>query len=444
MKIAIHGLRAVAALAGLALLLFAGSLRAQAGDVVVLVADNAWDGVANAPLGPTEVLVQDGNIAAIGSSVERPAGAREVRLPKGYFLMPGFIDSHVHLTIRPQYEGAVFNLSSAYKAILGVQALDTLLSYGFTTVRDLGDMDIHGYTTSDLSRAVAQGVIPGPDVIPAGHIISARGGHGDATALLGADSDATQNSLADGVDEIRKVVREEINHGAKWIKFGGTGGFSTPSDDPSQVPYSQEEMNVLVETAADLGVPVTPHAYGDEGISRAVKAGARSIEHGSLASAATLQEMERKGVYIVPTQMEVVRHARLVEDDSLWAAERKPPYVRAKYRKYADGILKSRKALADSKVKIVFGTDIGTFSYATNNAGEFKEMVTNGIAPLRALQAATSTAAEMLQLNDRGQLAVGKRADIVAMPGNPFDDITVTEKVDFVMKQGHVYKSPAN
>lgn len=162
-------------------------------------------------------------------------------------------------------------------------------------------MDIHGYTTMDLARAIAGRVITGPRLIPAGHLISTRGGHGDGEPLLGADSHAWQNSLADGVDEILKIVRREVSRGAQWIKFAGSGGFSSPADDPAQVPYSQEEMNVLVGTARDLGVPATLHAYGDESVRRALIAGVRSIEHGNLASRASLKIMESKGVFLVPT-----------------------------------------------------------------------------------------------------------------------------------------------
>lgn len=408
---------------------------------VVIRAGNLWDGLTDAPVGPMEILVENGKISAMAPDVGRPEGARVVSLPD-HTVTPGFIDSHVHVTLRPELEDRIFDLSSSAKALLGVEALSILLDHGFTTVRDTGDMDIHGYTTCDLARALAEGRIAGPRLIPAGHLISTRGGHGDGEPLLGADSNPWQNSLADGVDEIRKVVRREISRGAQWIKFAGSGGFSSPADDPSQVPYSQEEMNVMVATARDLGIPATLHVYGDEGIRRALAAGVRGIEHGNLASKDTLAIMEDKGIYLVPTQLAVIRQARLIDDDAFWTAANKPPYVRRKYRKYAQDLMESARNIADSKVNIVFGTDIGTFSFDTNNAGEFAEMVANGISPLRALKAATSLAAEMLQMQDIGVLAPGRTADIVAMPGNPFDDISVTEKVDFVMHDGVIHKSP--
>jgi tryptophan 2-monooxygenase len=406
---------------------------------VVLVAGNVWDGLADAPLGPMEILVQGGRIAGMGRTVERPAGARVVDLST-HTVTPGFIDCHVHVTMRPEDEGAVWALAPADKAVLGVQALRVLLDRGFTTVRDLCDMDFEGYTTVSLQRAVEKGLIAGPRMIVAAHLVSTSGGHGDARPLVAAQTPVAQNNLADGVDEIRRVVRTEVSRGSQWIKFGATGGFASPADDPAQVPYSQAEIDVLVSTARDLGIPCTPHAYGDEGIRRSVMAGVRSVEHGSLASLETLKLMEARGVYLVPTQIAVVRFARLIDDDAFWKAVNEPPYVRAKYRKHAKAILESARNLSNCGVKVALGSDFGTFPLEESNAAEFAELVANGLSIPRALRAGTSVAAELLMRDDIGILAVGKAADIVAMPGDPFKDITVTERVDFVMKGGVIAK----
>ncbi|EUA08828.1 amidohydrolase family protein [Mycobacterium xenopi 4042] len=247
-------------------------------------------------------------------------------------------------------------------------------------------------------------------------------------------------AAADGCDEIRTRVRQEIRAGADWIKFAATGGFASPSDDPGQATYSQEEMDVLVATAADLGVPVTPHSYGDEGIQRAVRAGVRSIEHGNLASADTLRMMEDAGVFLVPTQYAIVSGARRGEDDPVWAAM--PEYAKRKARKYRGALLDAAERVAASNVRIAFGTDAGMFPHQ-DNWREFPTMVSTGISPLRALQAATSVAAELLQLDDLGVIAEGKIADLIAMPGDPFTDIEVTGQVDLVMKEGVIYKDPA-
>lgn len=435
------GLLAFLCLSALVAIGGARSVSADVPQSIVLVAGNVWDGKADAPLGPMEILVQNGKIVAMGKKVDRPRGARIVDLSK-HTVTPGFIDSHVHLTMRPDMVGVIWSVSPAEKTVLGVQALRLLLDHGFTTVRDLADMDLHGYTTVALKRAVDRGLVPGPRVLVAPHLVSSRGGHGDGMPMIAADTAVSQCNLADGPDEIRRVVRTEISRGAQWIKFGGTGGFSSPSDDPSQVPYSQEEMNVLVETARNQGIPVTTHAYGDEGIRRAANAGVRAIEHANMASPDTLKMVAAKGIYIVPTQIAVVRQARLIDDDAFWAANNDASYVRPKVRKYAKAIMDSTRNLAASNVKIVFGTDVGTFSFDENNAGEFAEMVANGMSIPRALRAGTSVAAEMLMQDDIGVLAVGKTADIVAMPGDPFKDIRVTEKVDFVMKDGKVWRTP--
>jgi imidazolonepropionase-like amidohydrolase len=197
-------------------------------------------------------------------------------------------------------------------------------------------------------------------------------------------------------------------------------------------------MNILVATATDLEIPVTPHSYGDEGIRRAVRAGVRSIEHGNLASAETLHMMQDAGVFMVPTQYTILSGARRDEGDSVWA----PDYTRRKFQKYRGQLLDSAELLAASDVRIAFGTDAGTFPHH-ENWREFPMMASTGITPLRALRAATSVAAELLCLDDLGVIAEGKIADLIAMPGDPFADINVTGQVDFVMKEGVIHKDPA-
>ena len=407
---------------------------------VVIRAGNFWDGISEKPIGQREILVIGERIAEIGKTVREPKGAEIIDLP-GHTVTPGFIDCHVHLTLRPELIGSFWSYSPSYKALLGAEALRTLLSNGFTTVRDCGDMDLHGFTVRDLKLACEQGIIPGSRLVCSGHMISSRGGHMNAMLSLAPDSHPWENCLADGADEIRKVVRNEIKHGAEWVKYAASGGFSTAGDDPLQVTYTQEEMNALVAAARDFNRPVAVHVLGDEAIRRSVKAGVRSIEHGSMVSTETLRFMEEKGVYIVPTQLMATQPARMADDDAYWTTLNAPAHMRVKMHKYQDALIDGARNIASSKVKIAFGTDLGIFTFRTNGAAEFHEMVTNGIAPVRALRAATSMAAELLQREDIGVLATGRCADIVAMPGDPFTDISFTEKVDFVMKSGIVVKS---
>ena len=406
----------------------------------VIRAGNFWDSISEKPIGQREILVIGERIAEIGKTVREPNGAEIIDL-SGHTVTPGFIDCHVHLTLRPELIGSFWSYSPSYKALLGAEALRMLLTNGFTTVRDCGDMDLHGFTVRDLKLACEQGIIPGSRLVCSGHMISSRGGHMNAMLSLAPDSHPWENCLADGADEIRKVVRNEIKHGAEWVKYAASGGFSTAGDDPLQVTYTQEEMNALVAAARDFNRPVAVHVLGDEAIRRSVNAGVRSVEHGSMVSTETLRSMEEKGVYIVPTQLMATQPARMADDDTYWTTLNAPAHMRVKMRKYQEALIDGARNIAPSKVKIAFGTDLGIFTYRTNGAAEFHEMVTNGIAPVRALRAATGMAAELLQREDIGVLATGCCADIVAMPGDPFTDITVTEKVDFVMKSGIVVKS---
>ena len=401
---------------------------------------NVWDGMS-AQAAPGQVLVVDRRIQQLADGIAAPPDTRVVDL-SGHTLTPGFMDCHVHVTLAPPVGVMMALDSSTAKTLKALPRLRALLMNGFTTVRDLGCGDVD-YPTIDLRNAVAAGIVEGPRMVVAPHMISARGGHGDFSGMVADEYQGCCRPLelaaADGDDEIRTRVRQEIRAGANWIKFAATGGFASPSDDPGHATYSQDEMDVLVATARDLEVPVTPHSYGDEGIRRAVRAGVRSIEHGNLASPETMRMMQDAAVFMVPTQYTILSGARRDEGDALWAVL--PEHSRRKMQKYRGALLDAAEHLAASDVRIAFGTDAGMFPHQ-DNWREFPTMVSTGITPLRALRAATSAAAELLQLDDLGVIAEGKIADLIAMPGDPFADIEVTGRVDFVMKNGVIYKDP--
>jgi imidazolonepropionase-like amidohydrolase len=402
---------------------------------------NVWDAISDHPA-PRQVLVVDGRIQRIADAIEAPADARVVDLP-GHTLTPGFIDCHTHVTLAPPVGVSMALDSSVTKTLKSLPVLRDLLRHGFTTVRDLGCGDVD-YPTIDLRNAVANGFVVGPRMVVAPHLISARGGHGDFSGMVADEYQGCCRLLelaaADGGDEIRTRVRQQIRAGADWIKFAATGGFASPSDDPGHATYSQEEMDVLVATANDLDIPVTPHSYGDEGIRRAVRAGVRSIEHGNLATPETLKIMQDTGVFMVPTQYVILSKARNGKADPNW--KDLSEHAQRKFMKYRGALLDAAEGLAASDVKIAFGTDAGMFAHR-ENWREFPMMVSTGITPLRALRAATSVAAELLRLDDLGVIKQGKIADLIAMPGDPFTDIDVTGKVDFVMKEGVICKDPA-
>jgi len=405
---------------------------------VVLLCGNLWDGQADELLGPTEILVKDGKIAEIGESVTRPSGAKVVDL-SDQTVTPGFIDCHVHVTYFPENFALMFTDSQSMTLLHALRPLSILLMNGFTTVRDVGTETKWNFVTVDIKHAVDQGLIIGPRMLVGPHIISSTGGHGDKSGMVSPElyNAMRSTAVADGPDEIQRVVREEVRGGADWIKFAATGGFASPTSDPGKTTYTQDEMNILVKTSHDLGVPVCAHDYGDEGVKRAVIAGVDSVEHGNMASLEALNMMEMNGTFLVPTQYALQSDADNINNTTYWMGL--PSWEYQKMKKYAPSIKAAQKNLASSKVKIAFGTDAGLFP-TKDNWKEFPTMVRNGISPLRALKAATSTAAELLRRPDLGRLAVGKTADIIAMPGDPFEDINVTGNVDFVMKEGKIYK----
>jgi imidazolonepropionase-like amidohydrolase len=268
-------------------------------------------------------------------------------------------------------------------------------------------------------------------------VLSATGGHGDMSGFYPSRWDLPVSAVADGVERVRQLVRHEAAHGSDWIKTANAGGYFSTGDDPARTTWFDDEMESLCSTAGLLGLPVAVHTGGAAACKQAVRAGARSLEHAYLIDEEGIELALRAGVFIVPT-MQMTQ-----EDLAQLAAGTLPDQAVWKFRRDSGQILESQRLIAASDVKIAYGTDCGMFDF-DHGILEFQAMVNAGISPARALRAATSTAAELLGRTDIGVLRPGACADIVAMPGNPLEDIAATARVDFVMRAGRVHRRPGD
>jgi len=424
----------VAALA--ALVVAASSLadEAAAPRPLVLKAAHLFDSVSGKLTDHGVVVVSGPKIVAVGSDAAIPDGARVIDLGDAT-LLPGFIDAHVHLSEQSSdhwyedwFEGMM--RFPAEQALYGAHYAKVTLEAGVTTVRDLGSSD---YVALGLRNAIKAGMIPGPRMLVSNYAIGATGGHADqdpvppqriavAGPILG---------VCNGADECRAAVRYQIKYGADVIKFMPSGGVLSLSDPVDNPQLTQEEMNAIVSEAHNWGRKVAAHCHGDRAAKMAIAAGVDSIEHGTFLQDDTLLEMKKKHVYLVAT---------LFAGD--WIGQRLdtfPPAIAAKARAAAAQAQQMFQHAVKIGVPLAMGTDAAVEPHGLN-AHEFSLMTKNGLSPALALMAGTAGGAELLGLADKtGTLAVGKFADIVAVPGNPLVDMHVTEHPVFVMKEGTVY-----
>jgi len=402
---------------------------------IVLICGTVFNGVSDTLSEKMEILVKNNHITSVGKSVERPADAQIIDL-SDRTVSPGFIDTHVHLTMDASNLARQTLESSASKALKGLSLAREYMSYGFTTLRDLGCVD-PDWPTVDLRNAINAGVVQGPRIIVAAHIISASAGHGDLRGFYNPRWTLPVSAIADDQASIKSLVRREHTFGSDWIKTTNTGGYFSAGDDPDRVTWFDDEMEALTSTARQLGMPVAVHTGAAEGCKQAIRFGVRSLEHAYLIDGEGLAMAEKSGVYVVPTMQMTQEDLHQLHEGTL------PCQAVWKFRRDNEKILASQRLLASSKVQVAYGTDCGMFPFS-HGILEFQAMVAAGLSPIRALKAATSVAAEMLQRTDLGVIAPGKVADIIAIPENPLNDIGATAKVDFVMKDGIVYRDPAN
>lgn len=402
-----------------------GAMHGQEGSVVVLRAARMLDVVSGEMLTDAVVVVEDGRITAVNPA-SLPEGAHEMDLGD-VTLLPGFIDAHTHL-------GGQIGAGSFTRAVTDTEAdaaYATVLyggrtiRAGFTTVRDFG-----GDVTVALAAAVERGDIVAPRVIPSRNALGITGGHCDVTGFApGILEGGPEQGVADGPWEVVAAVRYQIKHGALVIKTCATAGVLSMEGPVGAQQYSFEELEAMVQEAARHGVKVAAHAHGSDGIEAAVRAGVASIEHGSILTDEIIELMIEKGTYLVPTTYLVDR----IDMEVL------PPIVRGKAEEILPLARLSVERAIAAGVKIAFGTDAGVFPHG-ENAGEFSIYVQMGMSELDALRTATVNAADLLDTPDRGVIAEGMLADIIAVPGNPLEDITVTQHVSFVMQGGRVIK----
>jgi imidazolonepropionase-like amidohydrolase len=349
------------------------------------------------------------------------------------------INAHEHpLMYADDYQNAHLQSSSAYKALMGLAALQRFLLAGWTAIRVAGDADVY-YGNQDIRRVVDNGVFMGPRLTGAGHYISITDGGGDLN-YLSPEQDAIADGLvADGPEEIRKAIRREVKYGSDWIKLLVTGAFQSVGDNPRNVSFSPEELRVALEEANRLNVPVAAHAHAAEGIKQAVRAGVRSIEHGTYIDAEATRMMAKSGTFLVPT---VYVGDYYAEGDLLLAQDKQDDYAKNYRSKFLTAIGRAHEA----GVKIAVGVDLGGYAVDPKVfSREFAVLHEAGMTPMEAIQAGTRVGAELLQWDDRiGTIETGKLADIIAVPGNPLEDMSALERVSFVMIGGKVVRRPGD
>jgi imidazolonepropionase-like amidohydrolase len=420
------------------------AIATQAADkVVVLKAARLFDGKSKTLVQNGVVIVQGSKIVDAGSNLPAPADAQVIDLGDAT-LSPGFMDGHTHLTL--DFSGNYnerrlreVDLNVSEQAIMATRYARATVEAGFTTVRDLGSRFVGSREFVDvaLRNSINKGVIVGPRMLVATFGIGATGGHFDSTSgfrdMLFGHEPGFSEGIADGPDAIRQAVRFEVKNGADVIKAAVSGGVLSLADEVDTPQLTPAEMAALVDEAHRLRKKVAVHCHGDQAAKEAIEAGVDSIEHGSFMKPETLTLMKNKGTYLTPTLM--------ATEWILSKIDNYPPALQAKAK--AAGAARSdmfRNAVKMG-VKISFGTDAAVFPHG-QNAKEFKLMVDLGMQPIDALKTATGNAADLFGIAQKtGTLEKGKLADVIAIPGDPTADITATERVSFVMKEGKIIRN---
>jgi imidazolonepropionase-like amidohydrolase len=405
---------------------------------IVLKAAHLFDSVSGKLVDHGVVVVVGKKIQAVGADAQIPAGAQTIDLGDAT-LVPGFIDSHVHLSgvssnnwYEDWYNGIM--RFPAEQALYGASYAKATLEAGITTVRDLGSTD---YIAVSMRNAINAGVIPGPRMLVSNYAVGSTGGHADQDPVPAQKiAVATpMQGVCNGPEQCREAVRYQIKYGANVIKFMPSGGVLSLSDPVDNVQLTQDEMNAIVGEAHAWGRKVAAHCHGDRAAKMAIAAGVDSIEHGSFLQPDTLAEMKKKHVFLVPTLFA-----------GYWTGQHLdtfPPSIAQKAKAASIAVQQMFKNAVKIGTPVAMGTDAGVEPHGLN-AKEFSLMVSYGMAPEQVLMAGTANGAELLGVADQtGTLTAGKSADIVAVPGNPLTNIAATEHPVLVMKEGKLYVQPA-
>jgi imidazolonepropionase-like amidohydrolase len=398
----------------------------------VILAGKLLDVRTGDTLSNQAIVVEGDKIVSVGpmSAVKLSGNESRIELSNAT-LLPGLIDAHTHLTFDPQFGYESLAISVPREALIGAKNARVTLEAGFTTVRNVA---ASGYADVALRDAINAGDVPGPRMLVSGPPLGITGGHCDNN-LLPFEYHATEDGVADGIEQVQHKVREVIKYGADLIKVCATGGVLSKGDDPNASQYTLEEMKAIVTDAHRLGRKVAAHAHGAQGVIWASEAGVDSVEHGHLMNDEAIAVLKKNGTYLVPTLY-------LMDWQRAHGAQANlPAFLKAKMELVSSVGKQNVQKAIKAGVKIGMGTDAAVYPHGLN-AHELEVYVQLGMTPLGAIQSATINDADLLGWKDKiGALEAGKWADIIAVEGDPLHDITVLQRVKFVMKGGQVVKN---
>jgi len=395
------------------------------------------DGKNDIPIEMVTIILDGKTIQTVNRGYLVPGKKDTLIDLKDFTILPGLMDMHTHLSGQssPKRYMEKFYMDIDEYAYRSIPYAKKTLMAGFTTVRELG-----GIISNSIRDAINEGHVVGPRIFSAGKSIATTGGHADPSSGLNMrfmGDPGPKDGVINGTRDAKKAVRQRYKNGADLIKITATGGVLSIAKNSKNPQFTEDEIRAIVETANDYDMHVAAHAHGAEGMKRAIRAGVRSIEHGTLMDAEVLTLMKQYGTYYVPTISAGMFVAEKAKEDGYY-----PPIIVPKALEIGPRILKTFSIAHKFGIKIAFGTDSGV-SYHGDNANEFVYMVEGGMLPMDALKSATMVSAELLGIQDKlGSIETNKIADIIAVEGNPIDDISFMQKVIFVMKEGKVYRSP--